>query len=340
MIPDLLIQNLYETALINPIVRKPALNKLLIVSGYASSAMGFHHLNFLRDENKTPAIELIYGMAKTDGVKKSDHEGFISLIQRHFPRQFSCLYLRSGEAVHSKVYIWCQGNKPLLAFTGSANYTQMALVNSKRREVLTECCPRRAYDYYKALKPDAIDCRDDQVANEISINLKSRYETDQSSQPRRQHPDDRKDPVRIVTDSDSQFMNMETTSVSLIDKNGTVPQRSGLNWGQRPELRRNPDQAYLSLSSVQCRSSFFPPRGVHFTVLTDDNKIFQCVRAQDNGKGIETPHDNSEIGRYIRDRLGIRSGALVEKSDLEKYGRNTIDFYKIDDENFYLDFSR
>ncbi len=338
--PDLLIQNLYETALINPIFKKTSLNKLLVVSGYASSAMGFHHLNALRAEGKRPTIELIYGMAKSDGVKKSDHEGFLSLARQDFPGQFSCRYLRSGEPVHAKVYIWCEDDKPILSFTGSANYTQMALVNSQRREVLTGCDPRRAYDYYKSLAPDALDCQNNRITDFISINLKANRFLEQTELPKRSNTDDTKNPIHVITDSKSQFINMENTSVSLVDKNGTVPRRSGLNWGQRPELRRNPNQAYLSLSAGLCRASFFPERGVHFTVLTDDNKIIQCVRAQDNGKGIETPHDNSEIGLYIRKRLGLPGGALVTASDLERYGRTTIDFYKIDDENFYMDFSK
>ena len=112
------------------------------------------------------------------------------------------------------------------------------------------------------------------------------------------------------------------------------------NWGQRPNERRNPDQAYLPVNGELKSTSFFPDRPIHFTVLTDDGEIIQCVRAQDGGKAIHTPHDNSEIGRYIRKRLGVPSGARVSTKDLLKYGRTHIDVYKIDGENFFMDFSR
>ena len=59
-----------------------------------------------------------------------------------------------------------------------------------------------------------------------------------------------------------------------------------------------------------------------------------------NGKGIETPQDNSEIGRYFRNRLGLANGAYISVSDLKKYGRTDVVFYKLDDENYVMDFSR
>ena len=73
-------------------------------------------------------------------------------------------------------------------------------------------------------------------------------------------------------------------SCSLINRSGIVSERSGLNWGQR--ANREPNQAYISLTSDICNSDFFPPRATHFTISTDDGQIIICTRAQDNGKAI------------------------------------------------------
>lgn len=78
---------------------------------------------------------------------------------------------------------------------------------------------------------------------------------------------------------------------------------------------------------------------MHFTVLTDDGNVLICARAQENGKAIHTPHDNSLIGKYFRNRLALASGVAVEKKDLENYGRTDVRFYKIDNETYFLDFS-
>lgn len=127
--------------------------------------------------------------------------------------------------------------------------------------------------------------------------------------------------------------------ISFLDNQGGLPKRSGLNWGKRPEHNRNPDEAYIKVPKHVHDSGFFPPRGICFTIHTDDGKDLLCVRAQANAKAIETPADNSIMGRYFRNRLGLASGALVEKKDLQKYGRTDVDFYKINNETYYMDFS-
>ena len=87
-------------------------------------------------------------------------------------------------------------------------------------------------------------------------------------------------------------------------------------------------------------SDFFPPCDSYFTILTDDDKIFIATRAQDNGETLRTPRDSGEIGLYFRYRLGIPSGAEVTAQDLRNYGRADVDFCKLDDENFLMDFSK
>lgn len=116
-----------------------------------------------------------------------------------------------------------------------------------------------------------------------------------------------------------------------------VPQRSGLNWGQR--YGRHADQAYLSVPAEIQRSGFFPGIGTAFIIECDDGFSMKCVRAQQNGKAIETPSDNAIIGRYFRDRLGIRYGHMVTIDHLYAYGRISVDVYFRNEYRYYLDFS-
>lgn len=74
-------------------------------------------------------------------------------------------------------------------------------------------------------------------------------------------------------------------------------------------------------------------------VQTDDGKEIICVRAQDNGKAIHSTLNNSLLGEYFRFRLGLSSGEFVTKEHLLKYGRSDVDFYKIDEETYLMDFS-
>ncbi len=338
MKPKLLVQNLYEETLLNPLLDGVrGLNKLLIVSGYATAAMASRHVTDFIENEKSVQIDLIYGMVKKDGILRSVHLGFNKIVAaNNSSYKFTCSYLAEGEPVHAKIYIWCKNDQPILAFTGSANYTESAFICSQRKEVLTETNPKQAFKFFNSLKSDAICCSDPSVTGRFKILLRENKQWVGEDVTKSKTNNG----FQKVVDVSSQFYGLGKATVSLVDRYGRMPQRSNLNWGQRPEYNRDKNQAYLALRGAVRNSDFFPPRGFHFTVLTDDNHSMQCVRAQDGDKAIHTPHDNAELGRYFRKRLGLKSGVLVTAADLNKYGRTTVDFYKIDDENFYMDFSK
>lgn len=116
-----------------------------------------------------------------------------------------------------------------------------------------------------------------------------------------------------------------------------VASSSGLNWGQR--VGRNEDQAYLPVSADIQRSTFFPPKGVKFVLKWDDGEEFVCVRAQQNGKAIQTPSDNSLLGRYFRKRLGVNFGDAIVMPHLTRYGRFDVEIIKQEDNFFYANFA-
>ena len=117
-----------------------------------------------------------------------------------------------------------------------------------------------------------------------------------------------------------------------------VPYRSGLNWGQRPG--RNENQAYLAVPSDIQKSNFFPEPKIKFKVTCDDGFEMIMVRAQQNGKAIQTSENNAILGKYFRKRLGIESGSLISISHLENYGRMAVEFTKNNREEYFMDFSQ
>ena len=115
-----------------------------------------------------------------------------------------------------------------------------------------------------------------------------------------------------------------------------VPKTSGLNWGQRPGREQN--QAYLAIPAYIQRSNFFPEPGKNFLIECDDGEVFKCVRAQANGKAIETPGNNSLLGIYFRRRLGVMPGYMVNIDNLINYGRSSVDVSYMNDCKFFLNF--
>lgn len=322
----MLSEDLFEKILLEP-VRNGA-NHLYIVSGYATAAMAFHHMESIRQIRDDIKIDLVVGMCPRDGLTVSNHNGFKKLVEDDYAGSFQCSYIMSSPAVHSKVYIWGTDNEPSSGFTGSANYTQNAF-RSRQREVMSPCSVDNAFEYYQQLLPDTIYCTHNDAENFIQIY------NDNYTRRRERIVEQEEDGLAIP----DHIVGLPKVEISFLANDGTLPDRSGLNWGQRPELNRNPNQAYIRLPSTIYRTDFFPENKIHFTVLTDDNKILICTRAQANGKAVETPQNNSLIGVYFRNRLGLPSGAFVTKEDLQNYGRTNVIFYKIDDETYYMDFA-
>lgn len=299
------VRDLFQKVLIDP--AKEGASQLLIVSGYATASMVDRHLRCL---NKIPDTEfnirLIYGMASVDGVSRTDDIMFRKLES---DSPFGCFYYAESNPVHSKVYVWLANNDPYRAYVGSANYTQGGFLGKYDfREVMAEVDPRKALEYYNIILKGSLEISHDDIHERIRIL----------------------NPVYQPTP--------DCVKLSFLSR-GIVPGRSGLNWGQRPEANRRPNEAYIPVPLKVARSDFFPKRAVQFTVLTDDDFSFIGTVAQDQDKAIHSTEDNEIIGRYFRKRLGVRSGERVVKEDLDRYGRTYVRFWKIDDETFYLDFS-
>ena len=327
----MLTRKLFEEVLMVP--AKKGANKLYIVSGYATAAMAFHHLEALKEKGHKIKIELIIGMALLDGLSESNHKGFCELKQKEYPGSFSCSYLTEMPPVHSKTYSWFKDDRPLSGFIGSANYTQVAF-GKRQREAMVATDAEKGYEYFRELEKQTLYCDHIDAENMVQIYNDKTYERIKREKTIIEQQEALK--KRAVP---KKLLGLPFVQITLLARNGSLPQRSGLNWGQRPELHREPNQAYIRVPSSIGATEYFPPRSIHFTVLTDDGKILICTRAQDKGKGIHTPHNNSLIGEYFRNRLGVANGAPVTLNDLRKYGRTDVDFYKIDDETYYLDFS-
>jgi hypothetical protein len=322
----MLKDNLFDRALIEPI--RAGADTLYVVSGYATARMAVRHLTFAKSEfQKNIHIHLIVGMA-LDGLEKVNHAEFLKLEQGYYGSdiQFECHYVITPPRVHSKTYAWFKAGEPVEGFIGSANYTQSGFSKSIR-EVLTKIDAEKALHYYRWISADTISCQSSEVESTIplytSMEFRRRVELAEAG-------------ISSLGESDST--NMKT--LSFLDRvTGEVPERSGLNWGQRPEHNRNPNEAYIHIPAAVQRSGFFPEIGVLFTLSTDDDKSLICVRAQANGKGLESPLSNRLLGEYFRNRLGLPNGAKITRRDLDRYGRTDVNIYKIDDENYRLDFS-
>ncbi len=319
----LLSDDLFSEVLLNP--AKDGADELFIISGYASAVMASYHMEQLKKERVDVKINLLVGMTSRDGLSLTNHQTFKSLMENDFIQNFSCSYIMEYPPVHSKVYSWFKDGNPVDAYIGSANYSQQAFVLKSQKEIASKCNPESAYEYYQSLVSKSIYCTHQEVEEQIAF-----YNSQNVALSNRD----------IIEEENSNYeapVGLDKLTVSLLQTNGEIHQLSGLNWGQREGREKN--QAYIPLQADVWRSDFFPEIGQHFTVKTDDRKILLFTRAQQNGKALHTPSNNSLMGEYFRNRLGVANGEFVTKEDLLRYGRTTVDFYKTDEEEYQMDFS-
>lgn len=305
---------------------KSDVNELYIVSGYAAPTMLSWYIKNLYHKTRIPIkITLMVGMAPFDGISVSVHEGFVQLIRDDKPQEIAkleCSYIYDPPSVHSNVFIWAKDGIPKTAFAGSASFVQNSFVGHHRQEVMTSCAPEAAMNYYHSLVERSIYAQHAEIEEYIQIHPT--------------HPVlDREN--TLIEGVDEAQERYEAVTLSLVTRKGEPGSRSGLNWGQRPG--RNPNEAYIPLPINIAKSGFFPLEKRHFTAITDDRHQLILRIEQQNDKAITTPARNSDLGEYFRNRLGLANGARVTRAHLDRYGRTTVTFIKLDEETYYMDFS-
>lgn len=316
-----LTTDLYEQVLMR-YVRMGA-DELHIVSAYSTPEMCTQLIADAVEIGRAVRINLIIGMVGIDGIDEESHNAFLRIRQSATgsPGDLLVRYGRRDLGVHSKVFVWSRDREPFEAWVGSANFTQAGFGvwgnGARRMEVMTPIDALDGLIYYNDIFQESVDLEDESVL--VTTGRRNEVSRVMSSGDRFGEPPIEKVILPLVAlQSDAR-----TGTVR-----GGVHVRSGLNWGQRAEYNRDPNQAYIPVPSLVQRSDFFPPRRVVFRVVTDDDDVLLMARAQDNGKALHTPLDNGTLGRYFRRRLGVPSGAPVRTEDLIEYGSRFVEFYK------------
>lgn len=315
----ILKEHLFDEVLIKP---ANDYDTLCIVSGFATPSMVAHHLETVKNtfHIENTRIKLIIGMTP-NGISRPHHENFIKLVDDK-DGLFECSYINSNSySIHTKLYTWLKNDKPMQAFLATANYT---LTGFKRPqdEVACRCNPNEAYSYYISKIDNSIYCTCDDASNMVVEPLMQQRQNIIQSE--------KQENISAVDSINSVKLPL------FSERDNRVQVHGGLNWGQRGG--REPNQAYILIPSKIARSKFFPQRGEQFSVLTEDGFPFICVVAQQGDKAIQTTNNNSELGEYFRNKLGVPLGAPVTLEDLDRYGNRYVTFTKIDEEEYYMEF--
>lgn len=306
---------LYESILKKPL--EQGADRLCVLSGYVTPNFVEEYLNSIPKENTIFHLQVVQGMARSQGISRQDHAKFLSLENTdNFEIYYYTGSLNRIQSVHAKVYIWLKGNEPLRAFIGSANFTNQGFNNEwERTEMMTQTNAEQAYQIFLDILDESKSVRDPNIGTYITLES---YKSD---------------PCKI--EKNTQYL-----KVPLVIR-GKVYQKSGLNLGfagkGSTKNRRSRDVAAIRIDASM--DSFFPVPEDLFTVITDDGMKFTMKRTKKGKRRLTLDKDQKNLGLYFRRRLDIMPGVAITKKHLDKYGRTDLEFEKDEAGIYYLDFS-
>lgn len=293
-------------------------DRICILSDHATPSMASWLLKTYEERKiEGISVELIITSTPEESITRMNHEGFIALHKAYRsgkPNTFSCSYLHQPCGVMDNTYIWLSGETIVKAFVCSCDFTQTSFLRGASG-IVTECEPKDTLKKLETALENSTYCDFSEIEDYILIgayNLPKTFD---------------------LMPNDPNYVSLPL----IVKKTGDPGTKSGLNWGQRN--KRNPNEAYIPLPKKIAKSGFFPLNKQHFLVVTDDHHTLLLRVEQQNDKAITTPASNALLGEYFRNRLGLANGAYVHTSDLDHYGRRDVSFYKIDEDQYYMDFS-
>ncbi len=300
-------------------------DEFIVVSGYLGPkpVQRLHTLPF--------NTRVIYGMYGSDGIQTNLHDALIK-IQNQF-NNINIFY--SDLPVHSKCYVWRNNGQIIHALVGSANFSTNGLT-TPFREILAET----TFDTFKPLND---------YINRILQNSYSCLEI-------------------VVVEKQGITNEDNECKMSLLMDDGQTHNASGLNWGYmangQPAEKRGINDACIPIRIEHLRifPDLFPQKQIYpiqedgrgraqrhndaIEILWDDGMSMEGLLEGSQPldtilypKQISSFPSKSQMGEYLRNRIGVPLGQPVRRFHLDKYGRTDISVSKIGDGIYKFDFS-
>jgi hypothetical protein len=296
-------------------------DELIVLSGYLGPKP------VARIEELPFNSKVIYGMYGSEGIRPSLHNSLLNI--QNSVDNLNIYY--SNLPVHSKCYIWRKQGSIIHSLIGSANFSVNGLT-TPFREVLAET----TFDTFQPLN---------EYLSHILNNSISCLEVGTE---------------RFVEVTET----IDICSMTLLGRDGEVQNAAGLNWGQNPNNHTTPNDAYIPIRTAHIREcpNLFPPKQMNpllldsrgrmqrhndsIEIIWDDGitmeGLLEGSQPIDNviyPKQISSFPSKSQLGEYIRERIGVPLGQPVRRHHLERYGRTDIEISLLGDGVYKFDFS-
>ncbi len=292
----------------------------------------------------TPKIHLLVGMARDGAVSITTHEilkGWVKASHGYLDIRYPDP--RVSPLVHTKLYAWAQNGSFDIAYAGSANLSTDGLnigrdaSECQQENILVPVSVEYAENYIDTLFGASLSCTDPVVDSLFTFpEAPSDVLANKSLPPVPPLPEPETEREERLKD----FSSIKLYLYSHAGKGSSYNCGSGINWGLR-DIRANKDEAYFAVPANIGQSNFFPVKNTPIVVHCDDGEdlIMRVASGSDRcGKDMSTI-PNSDLGSYIRKRMGLDEGTKVGIRELLDYGRTYVTITRTSEGNYYLDFS-
>ena len=336
---------IYTKGLENLVLKRHLLNnasELLILGGF----IGPSPVSKIAKE--TINSKIIYGCK----VQASFNETFDKQYKFYSKNSNTEVFYKKSYN-HSKIYCWHDNGNVIEIIAGSANFSNNGLTNDYE-EILFEVDSSDYNDVYQYLQDSLNDSESCLTYNYKKQHISKLSKSKQTS--------------NISFD---KILSSQPPSarISFRDRKGLYTQiNSGPRYSANSHVNINDCTIGLKTALVEGIPKLFPNNGINpmigkghgragkkskFNVefLWDDGEIMdmsfeQKGKKKSNGhlyKGLRSSghakNSNAKLGKYLRKRMGLKSGALFTSKNFKNYGRDHFDLTLMDDGIYYADFS-
>lgn len=306
-------------------------DQLLILTGY----IGPYPFSKLKE--LPIKCQVIYGMYGADSIGEKLHNSLINIELNMSNTEL----LYSQNPVHAKCYLWQKNGKIIDALVGSANFSRNGLA-TPNREILVEANPLvfdELKSYFNHILKNSIHCHSNQIKFKSPTNIV-------------------KNPIAAK----------QCKLSFLSSRNLEVPEKSGLNWGANSIQLGGTAHTCIGDAEIRITKeaiiafpNLFPPKlaipnanntkkfkrqNDEIELIWDDGTIMKGLLEQNifyegsvYPKAICSSASKSELGLYLRKRIGVSDKHTITKRDLEKYGRTDVTISLQSEGVYYMDFS-
>jgi hypothetical protein len=317
--------------------------------GYISNDAVAELTSILRETSGDLAFHLSIGMAKFDGLPKSQFDALLGLQSLLLSRNIGSVNVVRSWPYHGKVSVFTNHAGKKSAIVGSSNLSGIVKGTFQYEcdiEVEDSTSAQTLSDFNFQLRTQASQPLDNSIKivrqrssalnNFLGVELLETKVVEEVEEKRQRSKVVLEMPIKANSQTLRSNLNVFFgTGRANTQRTLVIPRpwyeaelQPGRSW-----YRTNPE---------------FPKARQNFKVLTDDGYSFEVYSSYDESwdgqKNFRSDNDLQILGRWIKGRLeadgALQPGEIVTEEVLKSYGRNSITFTKLGCDNWFMDFGR